>query len=62
MSPFPTEKDAIDGRIMLADIQGEKLSRVCLNLMRRCLEPDPQRRADIKEVRAHRWLEQPPSQ
>jgi hypothetical protein len=56
MSPFPTEMDAIEGRIILAEIPGARLSRACLNLMRRCLEPDPEMRADIKEVRAHRWL------
>ncbi|KAH7888824.1 kinase-like domain-containing protein [Phlebopus sp. FC_14] len=57
MSPFPTEKDAIEGRIVLAELPGKKLSNSCLHLMSRCLEPEPSLRADIDEVRSHRWLE-----
>ncbi|EGO25860.1 hypothetical protein SERLADRAFT_466583 [Serpula lacrymans var. lacrymans S7.9] len=56
MSPFPTERDAIEGRIVLAEEPGSQLSHDCLHLMSRCLEPDPEKRADIKEVRGHRWL------
>ncbi|KAF7966390.1 hypothetical protein HWV62_38863 [Athelia sp. TMB] len=34
MSPFPTQQDAIDGRIILAEIAGVELSPACLDLMR----------------------------
>ncbi|EPQ57031.1 kinase-like protein, partial [Gloeophyllum trabeum ATCC 11539] len=65
-SPFPTEQDAIEGRILLNDgtkkgqASGEKkklwISDGCLGLMRRCLEKDPERRATIEEVREHWWV------
>lgn len=55
-SPFPNEHDAIEGRIVLSDTPGGRLSRASLEVMCRCLEPDPKKRADIGEVRAHRWL------
>lgn len=55
-SPFPTVKDAVNGRIVLADVPGTRLSRTAMNLMRRCLDPDPRMRATIAEVKAHRWL------
>ncbi|KAH7914123.1 kinase-like domain-containing protein [Hygrophoropsis aurantiaca] len=57
MSPFPTEKDAIEGRVVLSEVPGKELSRTCLHLLSRCLEPDPTLRADIKEVRNHPWLQ-----
>ncbi|KAF8135576.1 kinase-like domain-containing protein [Boletus edulis] len=41
MSPFPTERDAIEGRIILSELPGRKLSNSCLHLMSRCLDPDP---------------------
>lgn len=57
-SPFPTEQDAIDGRIVVRERGAAgRLSRAALNLMARCLERDPERRADIAEVRGHRWLQ-----
>lgn len=56
MSPFPTERDAIEGRIILSELPGKKLSNSCLHLMTRCLEPEPSLRADIQEVRNHPWL------
>lgn len=55
-SPFPTVKDATNGRIVLADIPDARLSRTAMSLMRRCLDPDPRTRATISEVREHRWL------
>lgn len=66
-SPFLSEKDAIDGRIVLngapAAAVGDarpprtlRLSGAAVDLMRRCLQPDPKMRADIREVRAHVWL------
>ncbi|KAF8070183.1 kinase-like domain-containing protein [Lyophyllum atratum] len=55
-SPFPTVRDAVNGRIVLADIPGARLSRTAMNLMRRCLDPNSKTRATIAEVKAHRWL------
>ncbi|KAH0589419.1 hypothetical protein H2248_005176 [Termitomyces sp. 'cryptogamus'] len=58
-SPFPTVKDAIHGRISLVGITGTTHpSDVALDLMRRCLDPDPKTRATIAEVKAHRWFAQ----
>ncbi|KAJ7262178.1 kinase-like domain-containing protein [Mycena haematopus] len=54
-SPFPTVKDAIAGRIILTDCPSH-ISRTALDLMNICLDPNPQTRARIAEVRAHRWL------
>jgi len=59
-SPFPTEQDAIEGRIVLRESTkagAGRLSRAAVALMERCLEQDPDRRADVHEVRAHRWLQ-----
>ncbi|KAG5645198.1 hypothetical protein DXG03_006716 [Asterophora parasitica] len=55
-SPFPTAKDAINGRIVLADMASAKISRTAMSLMKRCLDPNPRTRATIEEVKAHRWL------
>lgn len=55
-SPFPTEADAIAGHIVLPKQPWKRLSYSCLHLMSRCLEPNPQLRADIREVRGHEWL------
>ncbi|KAH9839388.1 kinase-like protein [Rhodofomes roseus] len=55
-SPFPTELDAIEGRITLRELGSARLSRAAISLIQRCLERDPDRRADIVEVRGHRWL------
>jgi len=56
LSPFPTEADAISGHIVLPKLALRRLGRSCLHLMRRCLEPNPHLRADIREVRGHEWL------
>ena len=55
-SPFPTERDAIEGNVRLTAEIERKLSNGVLELMRMCLEPGPDRRATIEEVRNHRWL------
>jgi len=55
-SPFPTESDAIRGRIRFGAAIEKKLSSSVLGLMRMCLEPEPDRRATIEEVRNHSWL------
>ncbi|KAF9820425.1 hypothetical protein IEO21_01434 [Rhodonia placenta] len=56
-SPFPTEQDAIEGRVALREPSSGRLSRAAVALIGRCLERDPERRADIAEVRQHRWLQ-----
>lgn len=53
---FLSRRDCIKGNIVLNGSTGASLTRNVLSLMRRCLEPDPRKRADIHEVRAHRWL------
>lgn len=55
-SPFPTEQDAIDGRIVIKESVRGKLSRGAVGLMGRCLDREPERRADVMEVRGHKWL------
>lgn len=55
-SPFPTEQDAINARIVIKESMSGKLSRSAMGLMQRCLEKDPKMRAGIKEVREHKWL------
>ena len=56
-SPFPTEKDALEGRLIIRERTGtSKISRAALDLMARCLEKEPDRRATIEEVKGHRWL------
>jgi serine/threonine protein kinase len=55
-SPFPTERDAVAGRVLLACHGPTYVSESAEQLMLRCLDPNPERRADIHEVRAHPWL------
>ncbi|KAJ7462304.1 kinase-like protein [Mycena galericulata] len=54
-SPFPTVQDAIAGNIVLTDCPRE-LSRTALDLISVCLDPNPDARATIGQVRAHAWL------
>ena len=42
--------------ITLRELGSTRISRAAISLMQRCLERDPERRADIVEVRGHRWL------
>lgn len=57
-SPFPTEDDAVEGRVVVRERSGtSRISRAALSLMARCLEKEPHMRADIEEVRRHRWLQ-----
>jgi serine/threonine protein kinase len=55
-SAVPSEADAVQGRIVLNPKNEAALSAPCLSLLRRCLELDPVKRADIHEVRTHPWL------
>ncbi|KAI8972200.1 kinase-like protein [Trametes punicea] len=56
-SPFPTEQDAKEGRVVIREPKGARLSQSAIELMARCLERDPSLRADIHEVRNHPWLD-----
>ncbi|KAF9071714.1 kinase-like domain-containing protein [Rhodocollybia butyracea] len=53
-SPFPTVKEAVEGRIVFSDYV--RLSPQALNLMHACLDPDPRTRMTIQEVKNHPWL------
>ncbi|KAF8893360.1 kinase-like protein [Infundibulicybe gibba] len=55
-SPFPTVKDAIDGRIALPESAVARFSKEAMEVMHRCLDPNPLTRATIAEVRSHQWL------
>jgi PAS domain-containing serine/threonine kinase len=56
MSPFPSLKEAVDGRIVIPNCSS-RVPRSALNLMRRCLDPNPKTRITIDEIKHHRWLE-----
>ncbi|VDB95982.1 unnamed protein product [Peniophora sp. CBMAI 1063] len=58
MSPFPTERDAIAGRIVLheKDGPGSWVTVEAEDLMFRCLDPNPDERAVIAEIVSHPWL------
>ncbi|KAK7045589.1 hypothetical protein VNI00_007421 [Paramarasmius palmivorus] len=53
-SPFPSLKDAAAGRMILPDCH--RMPRLAVNLMRLCLDPNPETRITIAEVRSHPWL------
>lgn len=55
-SPFASTKDAIEGRITLADCP-VTVSKDALHMMKICLHPNPEKRATMKELREHSWLE-----
>ncbi|KAJ3532123.1 hypothetical protein NMY22_g7873 [Coprinellus aureogranulatus] len=56
VSPFPTVRDAVEGRIFLSESLGFKPSEDALDLMRKCLDPDPETRICIAEIKSHPWL------
>lgn len=56
VSPFPTVRDAVEGRIFLSESLGLKPSEDALDLMRKCLDPDPETRICISEIKSHPWL------
>jgi PAS domain-containing serine/threonine kinase len=57
VSPFPTIRDAIEGRIFLSETLGLKPPEGAMELMRRCLDPNPDTRITIEEIKTHPWLE-----
>lgn len=41
----------------MLDVPGDvNISRACMHLLTRCMEADPEQRADITEVKSHPWL------
>lgn len=56
ISPFPSIQDAVEGRISLPDDVAEHVSEQAMDLMRQCLDPNPDTRATIAQVKAHPWL------
>ena len=57
ISPFPTVRDAIDGKIFLSESVAGKISDDAIDLMRICLDANPRTRATIRQVKAHPWLQ-----
>lgn len=57
-SPFPTIHDAVKGRIYFSEDSVVSVSEEAMDLMRRCLDPNPYTRATIAQIRAHPWLQQ----
>lgn len=56
VSPFPTVRDAVDGKIYLSESLGLKPSDTAMSLIRGCLDPDPATRMTIAQVAAHPWM------
>ncbi|RXW21292.1 hypothetical protein EST38_g4550 [Candolleomyces aberdarensis] len=56
VSPFPTIRDAIEGRIFLSETLGLKPPEGAMELMRRCLDPNPDTRITIEEIKTHPWF------
>ncbi|KAF9566784.1 Pkinase-domain-containing protein [Agrocybe pediades] len=56
VSPFPTARDAVEGRIFLSENVVGKIGDEPMDLMRKCLDPNPETRATISEILRHPWL------
>ena len=54
VSPFLSMKDAMVGKLSLS----ENISEEAMDLMRRCLDPNPETRATISQVQQHPWVRQ----
>src|SRR5882762_5122831 len=52
VSPFPSVGDAMEGKLSLS----EKISDEAMDLMKRCLDPNPETRATISQIQEHPWL------
>ncbi|TFK20966.1 Pkinase-domain-containing protein [Coprinopsis marcescibilis] len=59
VSPFPTVRDAVEGNIFLSESLGLKPSESAMDLVRACLDPNPDTRITIARVRDHPWLHEP---
>ncbi|KAJ8696204.1 hypothetical protein PTI98_006090 [Pleurotus ostreatus] len=58
-SPFPLRQDAIDGNIVLCGSARQSIPPDAMDLLKRCLLPDPTQRITIAEVKEHAWLKEP---
>jgi len=58
VSPFPHVRDAVDGKIFLSEKIVGRISDDAMDLMRQCLDPNPDTRCTISQVKAHPWLGQ----
>lgn len=56
VSPFPTVRDAVDGRIFLSESLGLQPSANAMDLLRMCLDPNPRTRISIEGIMQHPWL------
>ena len=52
VSPFPSVRDAMEGKLSLS----ENISDEAMDLMKRCLDPNPETRATISQIQEHPWL------
>ncbi|KAF8161076.1 kinase-like domain-containing protein [Crassisporium funariophilum] len=57
VSPFPTVRDAVDGKIFLSEKVVGKISDQAMDLMQKCLDPNPEMRATICQIQNHPWLQ-----
>ena len=57
ISPFPSLRYAVDGKVFLSEKVAGKISDEAMDLMRRCLDPNPETRATISQVQKHPWLQ-----
>lgn len=55
-SPFPSVRAAAEGRIVISEPPGVTLAEEAVDLMRRCLDPNPLTRIKIEQVKSHPWL------
>ncbi|KAF6760341.1 CAMK/CAMKL/PASK protein kinase [Ephemerocybe angulata] len=56
VSPFPTVRDAVEGKIFLSESLCLKPCDSAMDLIRRCLDPNPNTRICIDEIKSHPWL------
>ncbi|KAF8973290.1 kinase-like domain-containing protein [Flammula alnicola] len=61
VSPFPTVRDAVDGKIFLSEKVVGKISDGAMDLMQKCLDQNPDTRATLAQIREHPWLQLMPS-
>ena len=56
VSPFPTVRDAAEGKLFLSERVAGNISDEAMDLMQRCLDPNPETRATISQIQEHPWL------
>jgi PAS domain-containing serine/threonine kinase len=55
-SPFQSAREAARGNVMLYVPHGTTLSKNAVDLIRRCLNPKPESRITIQQIKKHPWL------